>query len=147
MADKEWAKRRVKAKRDEVTANAKKPDVVAIIRKEAKAAGATLAHGGRGGLDPKLALEVFRRDNWTCQVEDCPDPKHMIDLDHIAGHAKEIEEDPKARNNEALKKGVELGHINDPDALHVICVMHHDQAHSREEAIEDGKKPKPMTRA
>ncbi len=114
------------------------------IQKEAKAAGATLAHGGKGGLDPALALKVFRRDKWKCSNEDCPEPKRDLDLDHISGHAKEIKEDPDARDDEDLKEGVELGHVDDPDALHVLCKSCHDRAHDRERSIEDGKKPKPM---
>jgi 5-methylcytosine-specific restriction endonuclease McrA len=114
------------------------------IRREAKAAGATLKSDGEGGLRPSLALGVFRRDKWRCSNEDCPTPKKMLDLDHVSGHAEEIEQDPKARNRKDLKKGIKLGHVNKIDALHVLCAQCHNRVHEREREIDDGKKPEPM---
>lgn len=138
-----WARHALRQQRKRA-AKVGRAAVVSQIQQEAKDAGATLANGGKGGLDPGLALEVFRRDKWQCQNEDCPTPAENLDLDHISGHAKEIAEDPKARKNPDLKKGVEAGHVNETDALHVICKPCHDRAHQREEAIEDGEKPRPM---
>jgi hypothetical protein len=139
-----WARRRIRADRRAAAKAKERADIVAQIRKEAEENGATLAHDGEGGLDPKLALEVFRRDEWTCQNEDCPTPKEDLDLDHIAGHEQEIEEDKDASADEDLQEGVELGHVDDPDALHVLCKKCHDAAHERERAIEDDEEPEPM---
>lgn len=139
-----WARRRIKADRKAAAKGKGKADVVAQIQKEAKAHGATLANDGKGGLDPELALKVFRRDKWRCSNENCPTPKEDLDLDHISGHPDEIEEDPEAKERKDLKEGVELGHVDDPDALHVLCKKCHDAVHSRERAIEQGQKPKPM---
>lgn len=114
------------------------------IQQEAKAHGATLANGGKGGLDPALALKVFRQGGWKCDVDGCKTPKTNLDLDHISGHAAEIKQDPDARTNPKLLKGVALGHVDKPEALHVICKRHHDEAHNRDRAIVDGKKPPAM---
>ncbi len=114
------------------------------IQREAEAAGATLASNGKGGLDPAIAIQVFRRDGWECTNPKCPTPKEDLDLDHISGHGREIAEDPEARDNPRLKEGEELGHVDDPAALHVLCRPCHDQVHDRERDISAGKKPQPM---
>lgn len=114
------------------------------LRREARAAGATLASDGEGGLAPSLALGVFRRGKWRCSNPDCPAPMKLIDLDHISGHAEEIAADPAARNRKDLKRGVKLGHVNKLDALHVLCRACHNAVHNRERAIDDQEKPKPM---
>lgn len=113
------------------------------IQKEAKTHGATLASGGKGGLDPALALDVFRKGGWKCSNKKCPTPKKNLSLDHISGHPKEIKEDG-AQNQPDLKKGVSLGHINVPAALHVMCEPCHSRVHDRENALNDGKKPPPV---
>lgn len=145
--DRGWARRSERQGTKDASKSARAKKLVATIQREAKAAGATLSNGGKGGLDPALALKVFRRDKYTCTNEDCPTPKKDLDLDHISGHAKEIAEDPEARKNPKLKKGVELGHVNKADALHILCRACHvgkDGVHARENAIKDGKKPPPM---
>jgi hypothetical protein len=114
------------------------------IRKEAKAAGATLKSDGEGGLRPSLALGVFRKGGWKCSNEDCPTPKKDLDLDHISGHPDEIAQDKGARNRKDLKRGIKLGHVNKIDALHVLCSRCHDACHNREREIDAGKKPDPM---
>lgn len=118
--------------------------VVKQIQDEAKAAGATLANDGRGGLDPNLALRVFRRDKWQCQVPGCKTSKDMIDLDHIGGHPMELEDDPKAVA--WLKAEAEKGKRNTEAGIHVLCERHHDFVHSRERAIDHGNEPEPMPR-
>ncbi len=140
----EWARHRDKAKHQERQRDKQDPAIVKTIQKEAKAAGATLANGGRGGLDPRLALAVFRRDKFRCTVSGCNAPKNNIDLDHISGHPKEIQQDPKARDNPKLKAGIKAGHTSKMAALHVICEKHHNKAHERERAIDKGKTPAPM---
>lgn len=139
-----WARRRIRADRKAAAKSKDNNAVVKQIQEEAEENGATLANEGKGGLDPNLALEVFRRDDWRCSNEDCPTPKEDLDLDHISGHAKEIEEDADASEDEDLEEGVELGHVDDPDALHVLCKPCHDRVHDRERAIEDDEEPKPM---
>jgi hypothetical protein len=114
------------------------------IRREAKAAGATLKSDGEGGLRPSLALGVFRKGGWKCSNEDCPTPKKDLDLDHVSGHAKEIAADPRARKRKDLKRAIKLGHVSKIDALHVLCKRCHDVCHQREREIDDGEKPEPM---
>ena len=116
----------------------------AKIRRMAKLAGATLANDGKGGLDPKLALESFKRGKFRCSVPGCKTPKDKVDLDHIGGHAAELEQDPKAAA--WLKAEAEKGKENTPDGLHTLCARHHDMVHQRDNAIEDGKTPPPMSK-
>lgn len=40
---------------------------LARVQSEAKAAGATLATGGKGGLPPSMVLGVMRRDRYRCK--------------------------------------------------------------------------------
>lgn len=145
--DARWARRSERRSTHENAKAMRAARIVATIQREAKEHGATLSNGGKGGLDPALALRVFRRDGYKCTNEDCPTPRKNLDLDHISGHAKEIAEDPKAKKNPVLKKGVKLGHVDKAAALHVLCRECHvgeDGVHERENAIEDGKKPPPM---
>jgi hypothetical protein len=116
----------------------------AKIRRMAKIAGATLANGGKGGLDPKLALECFKRGKFRCSVPGCKTPKDKVDLDHIGGHVHELEDDPKAVA--WLKAEAEKGKENTPEGLHTLCARHHDMVHQRENAIENGNTPPPMSK-
>jgi hypothetical protein len=124
--------------------NAQERLVLKRIRKEAKAAGATLKSNGEGGLRPSLCLGIFRKGKWRCSNEDCPAPKKEITLDHISGHPKEIASDPGARGRKDLKRGIALGHVNKAAALHVLCAACHDRVHDRERQIDKGEKPEPM---
>jgi hypothetical protein len=145
--DRDWARRNERRGTRENAKAARATKIVATIQREAKENGATLANGGKGGLDPALALKVFRRDKFRCTNEDCPTPKKDLDLDHISGHKKEIAEDPKAKKDPVLKKGAKLGHVDKVAALHVLCRKCHvgkNGVHARENAIEEGKKPPPM---
>ena len=114
------------------------------MRREAKAAGATLDNNGEGGLAPSLALGVMRRDRFRCVNEDCPTPKKNLSLDHISGHPKEIAADPEARHRKDLKLGIKLGHVAKMEALRTICARCHDRCHDREREIDSGEKPQPM---
>jgi hypothetical protein len=128
--DRDWARRNERRGTRENAKAARATKIVATIQREAKENGATLANGGKGGLDPALALKVFRRDKFRCTNEDCPTPKKDLDLDHISGHKKEI-----------------AGHVDKVAALHVLCRKCHvgkNGVHARENAIEEGKKPPPM---
>lgn len=119
--------------------------VVRRIQREARAAGATLAHGGKGGIDPRVALKVFRRARYRCENPDCPAPRKGLDLDHQSGHPKEILEDPKARKDPGDRAAARAGDDPKDDRfLHVLCAKCHDRVHDRERAIDAGKKPRPM---
>lgn len=137
-----WAQRHQKRAARDVVNSASDKQVVETIRKEAKEKGSTLARDGEGGLDPRLALKVFRRDDYMCQVPKCKTARKKVDLDHLGGHVREIEEDPEA--SAWLKEQAEKGKQNTPDGLHCICSRHHDLVHSRERAIDNGNKPPPM---
>jgi 5-methylcytosine-specific restriction endonuclease McrA len=114
------------------------------LRREARQAGATLESNGEGGLPPSLVLGRMRRDGYRCSNEDCPNPKKDLTVDHISGHPKEIHADPKARKRADLRRGIAAGHVSTMDAIHTICARCHDQVHTRERQIDDGKKPDPM---
>jgi hypothetical protein len=124
--------------------NAQEKAALLKLRREAKAAGATLQNNGEGGLRPSLVLGVFRKGGWACSNVDCPSPKRNITIDHISGHPEEIAADKGARNRKDLKKGIALGHVSKLDALHVLCAVCHDAVHERERELGDGKKPEPM---
>jgi hypothetical protein len=138
----QWAKSRQKSDLKKRGGAGAAASVVKRIQAEAKAHGTTLKSDGKGGLDPRLALKVFRRDGWKCAVPGCKTAQVDLDLDHLGGHAEEIADDPKA--SAWLKEQAEKGKQNNEDGLHAICARHHDLVHQRERAIEDGKKPAPM---
>ena len=129
---------------DKKRLNAQERLALKKLRKEAKAAGATLESNGEGGLAPSLALGVFRKGRWRCSNTECPAPKKLITLDHISGHPREIAADRGARNRNDLKLGIKMGHVNKLDAMHVLCAACHDEVHAREREIQDGQKPEPM---
>jgi hypothetical protein len=137
-----WAARHAKQNKKFAAKAMDKSQVLATIRSEAKAAGATLANAGKGTLDPNLALDVFRRDGYKCQVPNCTTAKQDVDLDHIGGHPEEIEADPKA--TEWLKEQAAKGFENTADGLHCLCARHHNLVHNRERDISEGKKPQPL---
>lgn len=124
--------------------NAQEKNALKKIRREAKAAGATLENNGEGHLRPSLVLGIMRRDKFRCANEDCPTPNKNITIDHISGHAKEIAADPKARRRKDLKRGIAAGHVSKMEALHTICAACHTRVHDREREIDDGRKPEPM---
>lgn len=139
-----WAQRHQKRAARNVGKASQDQKIVETIRREAKEKGSTLARDGEGGLDPNLALKVFRRDDYQCQVPNCKTAREMVDLDHLGGHEHELEEDPEAA--EWLKEQAEKGKENTPDGLHCLCERHHDMVHERERAIDNGNKPPPMVK-
>jgi len=143
-AGKDWARRRERASTKKNADAGKAADVIKTIQREAEEAGATLKNGGKGGLDPKLALKVFRREKYTCAVPKCKTAKKDLDLDHIGGHPLEIEDDPEA--DAFIKKAAKMGHKDSPKNIHCVCARHHDMFHDRERALEDDEKPRPMTK-
>jgi hypothetical protein len=139
-----WARRRVRADRRGTAEARERARVLAQIQKEAAAAGATLQNDGKGGIDPTIALKLFREAKWRCPNEDCPDPKKEITLDHASGHPKEILADARARKDPKLRAAAKMPDPKDDDGLRVICAACHDRVHERERAIDAGKKPRPM---
>jgi hypothetical protein len=143
-----WAKDRKRSITNNSKGAADGGKILKTIQAEAKANGATLAQGGKGGVNPKIALDLFRKAKWRCENKHCPTPKQNITLDHISGHPKEIAADPEAVGRADLKKGIAMGHVNEEDALHVLCEKCHTgpkgSVHARENQIEAGKKPTPM---
>jgi len=140
----DWASRAVNDAFIKCARASRKSATAQMIQDEAKNYGATLQSGGHGGVDPEIALKVFQRDNWRCANENCPTPRKDLTLDHIAGHAHEIEKDPIARKQSDLRMGIEEGHVDKVDALHVLCAACHDRVHLREREVVQGKKPEPM---
>lgn len=138
-----WVKR--KAAGPMRAARARRDDrIVRLIQREARRHGATLAHDGKGGIDPMVALETFREAKWRCENPKCPTPRKNLDLDHQSGHPEEILEDPEARRDPRSRAAAADPDPKDDDFLHCLCENCHDHAHQRERAIEDGKKPQPM---
>ena len=118
--------------------------IVRRIQREAKAHGATLAHDGKGGIDPRKALRAFRRAKWRCENPKCPTPKKNLDLDHQSGHRKELREDPKGRDNARARAAAREPDPKDDRYIHVLCEQCHDRVHERERDIEAGDEPRPM---
>jgi len=140
-----WAARKVKNARRQTGKAMSDEDVVATIQREAKAAGATLANDGKGGLDPRLALERFRAARWKCGNKFCPTPNEDLDLDHTSGHPKEIFESLKSWQNPKLRAAATKANgPKDDRFVSVLCRACHDCCHQRERAIENGKSPPPM---
>lgn len=139
-----WARRRSRATDAKAARGKRDAAVVRQIQKEAEENGATLANDGRGGLDPRLALKIFRRAGWRCENPKCPTPKKNLDLDHQSGHPEEIREDPEARRDKRNMAAARDPDPKDDKFLHCLCDKCHDTVHDRERAIEDGRKPKPM---
>jgi 5-methylcytosine-specific restriction endonuclease McrA len=140
----DWASRRKRAGRRRIGDAKAKGNVVATIQREAEKHDATLENDGKGGIDPAIALKVFRRDKWRCSNKKCPTPKKDITLDHISSHASEIFDSPASRNNAVLTAGAHKGHVDEVEALHTLCAACHDRVHQRERAIAENKSPPPM---
>jgi hypothetical protein len=95
---------------------------LAKIQAEAKAKGATLATGGKGGLPPSLVLGVFRRDEWKCKK--CGGQK-MLSVHHKGGTPNLV--------SRAMRK---KGHSNDPNNIVTICEDCHDDVHEEDRDVE-----------
>jgi 5-methylcytosine-specific restriction endonuclease McrA len=104
--------------------------VIASIQREARRKGATLSNGGKGGLEPKLARSVFRRDKYRCVCnadhgghDGVCGTKEELGLHHLGGIAKTDELS-------------EMGHENAAENIITICEDCHDALH--ENARERG---------
>jgi hypothetical protein len=140
-----WARRKIKAGRRAAGKAMSDADVVATIQREAKAAGATLAHEGKGGLDSNLVLQRMRAAKYRCSNPYCPTPKEDLDCDHSSGHPKEIFESLKSWQNPKLRAAAtKADGPKDDRFVSILCAKCHDSVHEREQAIENGKTPPPM---
>jgi len=93
------------------------------LRREARAAGATLATDGEGGLPPSLVLGVMRRDKFHCKK--CGEQKdlslhHKAHLDHPGS---------KWLKKKSKIKGPDR---NDPELIATICKDCHDDIHEED---------------
>jgi len=95
-------------------------------REEAKAAGATLATDGEGGIPASQALGVFRRCEWKCMR--CSGQKNLS-LHHKA-HL-----DNPSKKMRRLGRRVEK---DDPRGLVAICEDCHDSIHNADRANVEG---------
>lgn len=93
---------------------------LAILQREAKRAGATLANDGKGGLPPSLVLGVMRRDDFTCKR--CGKQDDLI-VHHKGGIVRS-------------KKLSAMGHKNIPQNIVTVCESCEDAQH--EQARRDG---------
>lgn len=105
---------------DEPELHPHEKNALAKLQAEAKAKGATLANGGKGGLPPSLVLGVFRRDKYACKR--CGKQKDLS-VHHKGGIVE----------SKWLSK---KGHKNDPNNISVICTKCHDAIH--QEAKREG---------
>lgn len=96
------------------------------LQDEAKAAGATLATGGKGGLPPSHVLGIMRRDEFKCKK--CGTQK-MLSVHH-KGHLK----NPVSR---WLKK---KGSDDSENNTVTICADCHDDIH-QEDNKQSQQKP------
>ena len=140
-----WARRHASKVTRSAGKAAGKQDVVATIQREAKTAGATLENDGKGGLDPRLALERFRAAGWRCGNKFCPTPKENLSLDHSSGHPREIFDSLKEWQNPKLRAAATTADgPKDDRFVTCLCTLCHDCVHERERALEHGKQPPPM---
>lgn len=118
--------------------NAQERRALRTLRREARAAGATLASNGEGGIAPSRVLGVMRRDGFACKV--CGRNQNL-GLHHKSEHL----EDPKAKARSLLLR--RQGRVDDPSNLTTICESKagyegcHDRVHrkDREEHGEPGQ--------
>lgn len=90
------------------------------LRKEARAAKAKLANGGKGGLSSSLVLTVFRRDEYTCKVHG----------DHGEGEYGGLTLHHKGGIVES-KWLHKKGHKNEPNNLVTLCTKAHNDLHNK----------------
>lgn len=90
------------------------------LRMEARASGAVLANGGKGGLSPSLVLGVMRRDEYTCKVHGDKGEGNNggLQVHHKGG----IVESRWLSNK---------GHRNVRNNIVTLCSRAHDEIHTR----------------
>ena len=103
--------------------NAHEQATLAKMQREAKAAGATLATGGRGNLPPSMVLGCLRRDNFACKL--CGGKKDLT------VHHKAHLENPSPKMVRFAKK---VDQRNDPKAIVTVCTDCHTLIHNGDRA-------------
>lgn len=112
--------RRDEREPDDNDMNSDERRALAKLRQEAKARGATLASGGKGGLPSSMVLGRMRKDKYRCKV--CGRNKNLS-MHHIGGIVES-------------KRLSRAGHKTKMSNLVTICTECHDRIH--EEARERG---------
>lgn len=107
--------RREQRKREHKATPEEERKALKILNREARASGATLATGGKGGLPASLVLNVMRRDGYTCKK--CGTKQGLI-VHHKGGL-----ENPTSL---WLKKKAKS---NDPNNIVTLCEACHDDIH------------------
>lgn len=101
------------------------------LQKEARRAKSFLASGGKGGLDPKLAHAVFRRDKYKCKVCGKKGSEDNALTLHHKGGIVSSERESRA------------GHKNTESNIVTLCEHCHDDLH--EEARREGNDSSQVT--
>lgn len=94
---------------------------LALLRREARKAGASLATGGKGGLPPAVVLEAMRRDGFRCKR--CGS-QYMLGVHHKGDVVNLV--------HRALRKNA---HAVKPEALVTICEAREDGGEACHDAI------------
>jgi hypothetical protein len=97
---------------------------LARIQREAKRTGSELASGGKGGLDSRLVLQVFRRDKYRCKT--CGQLGNIARNGGLSVHHKGGIVDSEWLSNK--------GHENSLNNLVSICADCHDKEHEKAKA-------------
>lgn len=115
-----WAKDRSQRRKKSAGSGA-----IDVLQKEAKKYGATLESDGHGGIDPKIALKVFRRFGYQCPR--CGSRKNLT-LHHKGGIVDS-------------KKLDEMGHKTIQKNLATLCAECHDEIHemARDKGIDSSQ--------
>ena len=103
---------------------------LAKMQREAKAAGATLATGGEGGLPPSMVLGAMRRDGFKC--------KRCGGQSNLSVHHKAHLDNPSPKMK---RLGESVDQRNDPKAIVTICENCHDGVHDEDRANVEGNAP------
>lgn len=102
------------------------------LRREAAAAGATLASDGEGGLPSSTVLGAMRKAEYTCQ---------------ICGRQEDLSVHHKAKLEHPSKRMARmLGRLagDDPNGLACVCTACHNRLHNRDrKGVFEGKDGEP----
>jgi hypothetical protein len=103
---------------------------LALMRREARLAGAELKDNGRGGLSPALVLKVMRRDEYRCKIhgDRGEGDNGGLSLHHKGGIV-------------ASARMSNLGHKDLLRNLVTVCERAHDELHdaARAEGIDSSQ--------
>lgn len=107
--------RRIERKHEQSKRSPEERQALAILRREARHAGATLFTNGEGGLPPSLVLTVMRRDEYRCKK--CGTQRNLI-VHHKGGLQNPT--------SEWLEK---KGKSNDTNNIVTLCEGCHNDIH------------------